>query len=153
MFPVLTSFCPLLTSACECSTSLYQSLIVLLVHKDEITKYRLPLLNIWLTKWSWDLSGKLTVVQAYSRITSILWNRRVQYHVHKVLPFVLSQMNRVNTVPSCFFTPLLIFSPLCPGLPGGLFHSGFFARMLYLFPFSLCLLHILPISFSLIWSF
>jgi hypothetical protein len=46
-----------------------------------------------------------------------------------------------------------LFTRLCLDLPSGLFLSGFPTNILYAVLFSPFVLHALPISSSLIWSF
>jgi hypothetical protein len=63
----------------------------------------------------------------------------------KMLPLVcvLSQMNSVYNITSCFLRTILILSfHLCLSLPSGLFPSAFTTKNLYAFFFSfLCVLH------------
>jgi len=72
---------------------------------------------------------------ASQEIPYLLWNLKVYYHVHNSLPLVpiLSQMKPVHALPSYLRSILILFSNLCPGLPNGLFPSGFPTKILYAF--------------------
>jgi hypothetical protein len=82
-------------------------------------------------------------------------NLKVHYHVHKSPPrfLILNQTNLVHSTQSYFSKiHLVLSSHLRLGLPSGLFPCGFSAKILYVFLFAPCVLHALPISFSLTWS-
>jgi hypothetical protein len=90
-------------------------------------------------------------------LPSFPWNSKVHYRGHKSLPQVpnLSYMNPLHTTPFCHSlrSILILFTRLRLGFPSGLFPSGFNTNILYSFLFSPVVLHVLPISFSLTWSF
>lgn len=66
---------------------------------------------------------------------------------------VLSQFNAVPTFTMYSLRSILIFSHLYLSLPGVLVPSGFVTKILYAFLiFRICVLHVPPISSSLIWS-
>jgi hypothetical protein len=65
---------------------------------------------------------------ATQEIRNILWKLKAHYLVQMSLPLILilSQMNPVHSLTSYFFAlHLTLFSHLYPGLPSGLFPSGF----------------------------
>jgi hypothetical protein len=102
---------------------------------------------------SWEAAN----CAATKEFPSILWNPKVHDHVHNRPPPVpiLGQIDPVHTTPSYLSKILLILStPLHLGLPSGLFPSGIPTNILYVFLFSPpFVLHVLPISSSLTWSF
>jgi hypothetical protein len=92
---------------------------------------------------------------SYSRTSSILWNPKVHYRVHKSpLPDpILSQINPSHTNPSYPRSVLILSTHLHLGLRSGLFPSGFPVNILHALIFSPFALHALPILSSLTWSF
>jgi hypothetical protein len=100
---------------------------------------------------SWEAAS----CAATQELLSILWNPKVHYRVHKSPPLVpiLSHIDPVHTIPSYLRSILVLFTHLRLGLPSGLFSSGFPTNILYAFHFSPFVLHALPISSSLTWSF
>jgi hypothetical protein len=63
---------------------------------------------------------------------------------------ILSHINPVHTTPS-YLSKIHSNIILRPGLPSGLFPSGFPTNILYAFFFSPFVLHAPPISSSLTW--
>jgi hypothetical protein len=92
---------------------------------------------------------------ATQEFPDILWNLKIYYNVHKSPPMVriMSQINQVNTTPSYLSKIHFNIIHLYLGLPSGLFPSGFSIKILYPFLFSPFVLHALPISSSLTFSF
>jgi hypothetical protein len=93
---------------------------------------------------------------ATQELPNILWKPWVHYRVHRSFRMVpiLSQIDPVHIIP--FYLSKIhfnIFTHLRLGLPSGLFFSGFPINILYVFLFSPFVLHTLPISSSLTWSF
>jgi hypothetical protein len=62
------------------------------------------------------------------------------------------QISPVSSISSYFYKKVFnIILPLIPSLPTGLFRSGFRTKILYVFLFSQCVLHSLPISSFFTW--
>jgi hypothetical protein len=97
-------------------------------------------------------TNNLSATQEYH----ILWNPKVHYRIHNSPPLVpmLGQINTVHTNPFCFskihFNTIL---HLCLGLSRGHFPFGFPTKTLYAFFSPSCVLHALPTSSFLAWSF
>jgi hypothetical protein len=89
------------------------------------------------------------------RFSSILWNPKVHYHVHKSSPLfpILRQINPVYTTPSYLWSILVLSTHLHLGLPTCLFPPAFPTNILYTILFSPFVLHPLSISTSLTLSF
>ena len=68
-------------------------------------------------------------------ISSILWNPKVHYRIHKCPPSAptMSQLDPVHTPhPTPWRSILVLSCHLCLGLPSGLFPSGFPTKTLYM---------------------
>lgn len=109
------------------------------------------------TLWN-GVPEKLTVSQ---EILCRLWKPQVHHHVHKNLwpVFLLSQMNQAHTVPS-YLLKIILYYPhvsVCPGLPSGLFFSGFPSKMFYEFVISstcaTCPIHLILLIFIILIIF
>ena len=91
---------------------------------------------------------------AKSIIPRILWSPKVHRCVYNSLSLV-SILNQLHLAhypqPPSLRHILILFYYLSLGLSSGLFPSGFLAKTLYTFLFSLYLLHAAPISAFLIW--
>jgi hypothetical protein len=87
------------------------------------------LLGLYLLSYSMEQSPSWEAnrLLACQETTHILWKRKVHHHIHKCPPPVpiLSQLDLTHTYTSHFLKILILSSHLCPGLPGGLFLSGF----------------------------
>jgi hypothetical protein len=82
-----------------------------------------------------SITQEATSCAATWELPSILWNRKVHYHIHKSFPLVpmLNQTIPVNTTPHAI-SPRSIFilsTHLCRGLCSGPFPSGFPTNNLY----------------------
>ena len=96
----------------------------------------------YLLTWSMELnnSWEANRFSASQKITRILWNQKLYYHIHKCSSpvSILSQLDPAHTPHSTFCVSILILSShLRLGLPSGLFPSGFPTKTLYtplLFP-------------------
>jgi hypothetical protein len=82
---------------------------------------------------SWEAASR----SATQEFPNILWNLKVQYHVHKSPPLIriLSQINLVHTTLS-LRSILILSSYLNVGLCGNRFPSDFPTKILYIFLFS-----------------
>jgi hypothetical protein len=100
---------------------------------------------------SWE-TANCAVTQ---ELPSILWNPKVHYRVHKSPPLVpiLSQINPIHTIPSYLRSILILSTHLRLGLPSGLFPSSCPTNILHASSSSPFVLHALPTSSSLTWSF
>jgi hypothetical protein len=83
---------------------------------------------------SWEAAS----CAATQELSSILWNPKFHYHVHKSPPLIpiLSQINPIHTIPSYLRSILILSTQLRLGLPSGLFPSGIPTNILYAFLFS-----------------
>jgi hypothetical protein len=84
---------------------------------------------------SWETSS----YTATQELPNILWNLKVQYHIHRSPQqvLILSQINPVHTSPSYLRYILILSTHLHFGLPSGLHPSGFPTNILHAFLFSL----------------
>jgi hypothetical protein len=82
---------------------------------------------------------------------SILWNPKVHYRLHKSPPLIPILSHIIPAYPSKIHP--ILSTHLRLGLPSGLFPSGVSTNILYAFRFSPFVLHALPISSFLTWSF
>jgi len=96
-------------------------------------------------------SSEADNLSASQEITCLLWYPKMHYRIHKNPSLVpmLSQINPVHTLTSCFIRSILILSlDVRLRLPSESFSSGFATKAVS----PRCLLHTPPISSSLIWS-
>jgi hypothetical protein len=82
---------------------------------------------------------------ATQELPSILWNSKVHYRIHKIHPLVpiLSQIDRVHTIPSHLRSILILSTHLCLGFRSGLYKPIFkclIFGLIYFHPttFSIC---------------
>jgi hypothetical protein len=124
-----------------------------------LIKVSVPSLTHSLTHTLMELSPSWEAANcaATQELPSLLWNPKVHYRLHKSPPLVpiLSQIDPIHTIPShpiSLRSISILSTHLRLGLPSGLF-PGFPTNILYAFFFSPFVLHALPISSSLTWSF
>jgi hypothetical protein len=73
---------------------------------------------------------------SYSRTSQILWNTKVHYRVHKNPPLVPPWIRSIQSIlphPISLRSIWILSSRVSLGLPSGLFHSGFFVKIIYAF--------------------
>ena len=92
------------------------------------------------TSWETDRFSASQVIHRF------IWNRNVHYRTHKFTPPVptLKQLDPVHTPPysNTWRSILILSSYLQPGLPSGLFPSGFPNRILLTPPLIVTCIHI-----------
>jgi hypothetical protein len=101
---------------------------------------------------SWEAANS----SAIQELPSNLCNPKVHYHVHKSPPLgpILTHIDQVHTTHNISLRcTLILLTNLRLGLANCLFPSGFLTNILYAFLFSPFLLHAMPISSSVTWSF
>jgi hypothetical protein len=106
--------------------------------------------------WSWASLEKPPVVQLLKNFPTYYGTRRFITVFTTTLLFSLSCARWIESIPPHSISPrwtLILSCHLRIRLPNGLFPSGFPTNILYAFLFSPFVLHALPISFSLTWSF
>jgi hypothetical protein len=105
---------------------------------------------------SWSLLEKLSIVQPFKKFPEFYGTQRFVAVFTRDLHWSLSWASSIQYIPShtiSLRTVLILFTDIRLGLPSGLFPSGFPANILYASLFSPFVLHALPISSSLTWSF
>jgi hypothetical protein len=110
----------------------------------------------WLTPWSWALLEKPPVAQLLKNFPTFYGTRRFITVFTRALHWSLSWVRLIQSIPPhpvSLRSTVILFSHPRLGLPSVLFLYGFPTKILYPFCFSPCVLHALPISPSLTWSF
>jgi hypothetical protein len=96
----------------------------------------------------WEANSRLTTRE----FAKILWNPKFHCRVHWSLCSATS-IQSIPPSPTSLRFILISSSHLRQFFPSDLFPSGFPTKTLYAFLFSPYVLHALPVSFSLTWSF
>jgi hypothetical protein len=87
------------------------------------------MLTYWLTYYmEQSLSWEANRFSASQEITSILWNPKVHYRIHRRPQLVPILSQSMPSHPTSWKSVLILFSHLCVGLPNDLFPSDFPAK-------------------------
>jgi hypothetical protein len=106
--------------------------------------------------WSWALFEKPSVVQLLKNFPAFYGTRKFVTVFTRALHWSLSWTRSIQSTPSNLISQRSIFvfsTHLRNGLPSAFFPSDFATNILYAILFSQFVLHALPISSSLTWSF
>ena len=90
--------------------------------------------NYLLTPWCRVLLEKLTDLQLVKKFPAFLWNPKVPYRTHKRPPPVSILGQPIQSTyphPTSWRSILILSTHLRPGLPSGLFPSGFPTKTLH----------------------
>ena len=106
-----------------------------------------------LTSWSWALLEKLPVVQLLKNSTTFCGSRRFITMFTRALHWSLSVTDQSSPHYPILSLHFNIIHPPSSWSSNGLFPTGFHTNILYAFHFYPFVLHALPTSSSLTWSF
>jgi hypothetical protein len=106
--------------------------------------------------WNWTLLEKSPIVQLLKKFPAFYGTRRFITVFTRALHWFLCRARLIQSIPPhpiSLRSILILSTHLRLGRPSGLFPSGVPTNFLYAFLLSLLVLHALPISSSLTWSF